>query len=911
MPLAPGSRLGSYEILSALGAGGMGEVYRARDTRLDRDVAIKILPETFAHDPERVARFQREAKTLAALNHPNIGGIYGVEEANGVAALVLELVEGPTLADRIAQGAIPLDEALPIARQIAEALEAAHEQGIVHRDLKPANIKLRFDGTVKVLDFGLAKAMEPISAPSADVTASPTITSPAMTGMGVILGTAAYMSPEQAKGRQADKRSDVWAFGAVLYEMLSGQRAFKGEDMSDTLAAVLRGEPDWVALPKDLPHTIGILVRRCLEKDRRRRIGDLSTATFLLDEPLAASTSSPVALAPVKASSRAAWIVAAVSLAAVAGAVGAFAAWSARPALPSSIVTRFPLMLGEGQTFSQRSGQVVAISADGSRIVYVANRRLYLRSLSDLEARPIPGTEVNPRHPVFSPDGASIVFGDVTDQKLKRIAVTGGAPVTVSAALTVPPLGVSWAGDYIFYGSQEAIRGVSRVPASGGTPELIVKVNADEYAHGPEMLPGGKHVLFTLARGDSGAARWDKAQIVLQSLETGERRTLIEGGSDARYLSTGYIIYALGGVVLAVRFDTQKLQVIGGPVPVIEGVSRAGNNLTGSAQFSISSNGSLVYVPGPLSITTATDVIGFVDRKGAVDTLKLTPGRYRDPRISPDGKQVAFGSDDEREAVVWVHDLAGMSSMRRLTFGGRNRHPVWSPDGQRIAFQSDREGDFAIFWQRADGSGPAERLTKPEQGTAHVPESWSPDGKVLLFGVSKGVEFSSQALSLVDRKTTPFGNVRASRPIDAAFSPDGNWVAYQTSSGDQRDVFVQPFPPTGAIYQITKGGRTEGGHHPFWSRDGRELYYIPDAGRLAFVTIKTSPTFSFSAPVLLSRGVPGFREGGPQNTRQNDSTSDNRVVGVFPADESSGTTTQQIRVALNWFDELKRLVPVN
>jgi Tol biopolymer transport system component len=617
---------------------------------------------------------------------------------------------------------------------------------------------------------------------------------------------------------------------------------------------------------------------------------------------------------PVKASSPAAWIVGAVSLAAIAGAVGAFAAWSARPAPPSSIVTRFPLMLGEGQTFFQRSGQVVAISPDGSKIVYVANRRLYLRSSSDLEARPVPGTDVNPRHPVFSPDGASILFGDFTDRTLKRVAVTGGAPVTVSPALAVAPLGVSWAGDHILFGNGES-RGISRVPASGGTPELIVKVNADEVAHGPEMLPDGAHVMFTLARGDSGAARWDKAQIVMQSLETGERRTLIEGGSDARYLSTGHIVYAIGGVVLAARFDTQKLQVIGGPVPVIEGVSRSANYLTGTAQFSVSRNGSLVYVPGPVSTAAASHVLGFVDRKGAVEALKLTPGPYRDPRISFDGKQVAFGSEDDREAIVWVYDLAGTSSMRRLTHGGKNRHPVWSPDGQRIAFQSDREGDLAIFWQRADGSGPAERLTKPEQGTDHVPESWSPDGKMLLFGVSKGLEFSSHVLSLTDRKTTPFGNVRSVRRINAAFSPDGKWVAYQTSAGDQRDIFVQPFPPMGAIYQITKGGRRgsdgteEAGHHPFWSRDGRELYYIPDSSRLAFVTITTSPTFSFSAPVLLSRGVPGFMEGGPANTRQNDSSSDHRVVGIFPADNSSGTATQQIRVVLNWFTELQQRVP--
>ena len=874
-----------------------------------------------------MARFKREAQVLAALNHPHIAAIYGFEEAapstgSGQAALflVLELVEGETLGQKLeglkAQGAgLSLDETIEIARQIADALEAAHEKGIIHRDLKPANIAFTSDGRVKVLDFGLAKALADDAgsgAASAGLSHSPTLTF-AATQMGVILGTAAYMAPEQAKGRAADKRCDVWAFGCVLYEMLTGARAFEGEDVSDTLAAVLRGEPDWNALPKDLSPAIATLVRKCLEKDRRRRIGDVSTIRFLLDEPLpsqAQTSATPPVAAP---SSNWKWAVAVVGAAIATGAIGAVTAWNAKPAAPA-MVTRFPLALGEGQQFSNITGQVIAISNDGSKIAYTANGRLYLRSMSDVEARPIPGTELIPRNPTFSPDGASIVFATGEDRTFKRIAITGGAPVTISA-WDQPPNGTSWSGDTILYGEPgDSNAGVVRVAATGGKPELIVKVSAGELAHGPQMLPDGEHVLFTLAKVASGSDRWDKAQVVVQSIRTGERKTLVEGGTDARFLPTGHIVYALGGVVFAVRFDPRKLQVIGGPVPIIEGVRRAAPGGSGSAQFSVSSNGSLVYVPGPVATGVGEQTLGLVDRKGVTEPLKLPASAYRDPRVSPDGKQIAFGTDDGKETSVWVYDLAGTASMRRLTLAGKNRYPVWSPDGQRIAFQSDRDGDAAIFWQRADGSGTAERLTKPEQGTAHVPESWSPDGKRLLFGASKGSSVSSMLLSLDDRKTTAFGDVRSTQPINAAFSPDGKWVAYtsnnQGSSIYGSQIYVQPFPPTGATYQLAKIGSNP--HHPFWSRDGQELYYMPGPTQFAFITITTRPTFTFSDPVPLSRGQPGFIEGGPLNTRQNDSTLDKRVIGVITAGQTQtgSALTPQLQVVLNWFEELKARVPV-
>ncbi len=961
MPVTAGARLGAYEVVSHIGSGGMGEVYRARDTKLGRDVALKILPDSVAHDPERVARFKREAQVLAALNHTHIAAIYGFEEAapsagSGQAAtqfLVLELVEGGTLTEKIRHGSglmadgyghpspivdmpsaishqpsagLPFDEVVSIARQIADALEAAHEKGIIHRDLKPANIAFTPDGLVKVLDFGLAKALGSAEAgrhdpnlvqggpnvaqgfSPANLSHSPTLTF-AGTQMGVILGTAAYMAPEQAKGRAADKRCDVWAFGCVLYEMLTGERAFQGEDISDTLAAVLRGDPDWDALPKDLSPAIATLVRKCLEKDRRRRIGDVSTIRFLLDEQLPSQATAPATpqVTVAAPSSNWKWAAAVVGALIATGAIGAVTAWNAKPTA-SAAVTRFPLALGDGQQFTNQTGQTIAISNDGSKIVYAANRRLYLRSMSDVEARPIPGTELNPRNPAFSPDGASIVFAVGGDQTFKRIAITGGAPVTISTEDSAPN-GTSWSGESILYGGTgDSNRGIVRVAATGGKPELIVKVSLGEVAHGPQMLPDGEHVLFTLAKAAAGLDRWDKAQVVVQSLRTGERKTLVEGGSDARFLPTGHIVYALGGVVFAVRFDPRKLQVIGGPVPVIEGVRRAAGGGSGSAQLSVSSNGSLVYVPGPVSTAAGQQTLGLLDRKGVTEPLKLPAGAYRDPRVSPDGKQIAFGTDDGKEASVWVYDLAGTASMRRLTLAGKNRYPVWSPDGQRIAFQSDREGDAAIFWQRADGSGTAERLTKPEQGTAHVPESWSPDGKRLLFSASKDTSVSSMLLSLADRKATPFGDVRSTQPINASFSPDGKWVAY-TQQGAASQIYVQPFPPTGAAYQLAKIGSSP--HHPFWSRDGQELYYIPGPTQFAFVTITTRPTFTFSDPVQLSRGQSSFIEGGPINTRQNDSTSDKRVVAVIPAGQTQtgNTLAPQLQVVINWFEELKARVP--
>jgi eukaryotic-like serine/threonine-protein kinase len=915
--LERGTRLGGYEVLVLLGKGGMGEVYRARDTKLGRDVALKLLPAAFTGDPERIARFKREAQVLAALNHPNIAGIYGIDEADGQQFLALELVDGETLDARL-RTRLPIDEALAIARDIVEALEAAHDRGIVHRDLKPANIALTAEGRVKILDFGLAKALEPSGA--VDASMSPTITF-AATQAGVILGTAAYMSPEQAKGRQVDKRTDIWAFGCVLFEMLTGKRAFEGDDVSDTLAAILRADADWDSLPAALSPAHMLLLRRCLEKDRRKRIGDASTIRFLLDEPLGAAGSA--ADAPASAaqgmSARRKWTLAAAAmgLAASAAAAGALVVSTTRPRPAPPIVARFPIRLGEGQLFTNTGDLTIAMSPDGSQIAYSANQRLYLRSLSDLDAQPIRGTEVNPRHPMFSPDGRSIAYFVPEERALKRVAVTGGAPVTVSTTDSPnAPFGGSWSGDALFFGQVGGSgHGVVRVPASGGRMEVVVKTKPDEIADAPQLLPDGDHLLFSLARGVA-ADRWQKSQIVVQSLSTGERKVLVEGGSDGRYLKTGHLLYALGGVVFAIRFDAARLAVVGGPVAVIEGVRRStGGTQTGIAQLSVSDTGSLAYIPGPLGLVGGQYSIMLVDRDGAVQVVKIPPGPYRDPRVSPDGKRLAVGTEDVRESIVWLYELSGASSMQRLTLGGNNRYPVWAPDGSRVAYQSDREGDAAVFVQRTDGTGKAERLTKPEPGATHVPESWSPDGKWLLFTAVKESSMTSMVLSLDDRSIVPYGDIRSAQPVNAVFSPDGKWVAYSARSGmGVGQIFVQPFPATGEIHQISKASSVSAAH-PFWSRDGRQLYYIPGPGQFAAVEVTTRPAFAFTDPRPLSRGPSGFIIGGPTNTRQNDSTPDGRVVAVVDTSASqasaAGVTTNATPVfivVLNWVEELKARV---
>jgi eukaryotic-like serine/threonine-protein kinase len=713
MTIAAGTRVGPYVVDALLGAGGMGEVYRAHDTRLRRDVALKILPPASAADPERQARFQREAQVLASLDHPNIAAIYGLEESADVTVIVLQLVEGETLADRIARGAIAVDEALPIAVQIAEALEAAHEKGIIHRDLKPANVKITFEGQVKVLDFGLAKfgetdrTVEPERS-SANATMSPTITTPAMmTGVGVILGTAAYMSPEQAKGRPADKRSDVWAFGCTLYEMLTANRVFAGDDIAETLAAVIRAEPDWEALPP-LPAPVLALITRCLVKDRRERIGDMAAALFALKEAASGRQLTKTA-APAASLARSRWRSAAsyLAVAIITSAITSALWWSFRASAAPGLVTRFAVDLPDDARFISSVHRIVAISQDGTKIAYQTSRGLHLRSLSASSEKVIPTTGINL---AFSPDGEWVAAFYPLERAIQKVPIAGGTAIKI-CDLSEAPSGMSWDGEDIVIG--QGSEGIARVPASGGKAEVIARVQTGEFAAAPHILPDGNSLLFTLAQETSERQgwTWDRARIVAQSLKSGRRTTLIEGGSDAHYIATGHLVYGVGGVLFARRFDLAELRTSGDSVPVVDGVRRGAGGgsfpnarLFSPAQFAVASNGTLVFVPGPASLSLLRRQLAISTQDGTDIPLKIPPGPYEYPRVSPDGRRLVYETDDGNDVNVWAYDLNGATAPRRLTLDGRNRHPVWSGDSQWVVFQSDRESDLGLFRVRADGT---------------------------------------------------------------------------------------------------------------------------------------------------------------------------------------------------------------
>ena len=909
MALSPGTRLGVYEVTALIGQGGMGEVYQARDTKLGRDVALKVLPDLFADDPERLARFQREARVLASLNHPNIASIYGLEESGDTRALVLELVEGPTLAERIAQGAIPVDEALPIAKQIADALEAAHERGVIHRDLKPANVKVKADGMVKVLDFGLAKALEGDA--GSDPSESPTLTA-AATRMGVIMGTAAYMSPEQARGKTVDKRADIWAFGVVLFEMLTGRRPFSGEDVTDTIAAVVRADPDWRALPADLSSTLVAFMKRCLHKDAKQRLGDIWDMRLAMEgafEPLITQSSDGPAVPTVKPPL---WRRA-FPLAATAAIVGLLAGLAGRVSVPSEPrpVIRSTHLVPEGRVLMPAGTQVIDIAPGGEHFAYSGldnTATLFLRAMDAVEDRAIPtgGAAILP---FFSPDGQSLGYFDPsTNRQLKRIGVNGAPSRTLAAVGDSAglPYGASWEADgTVLYGLDDEIW---RVSENGGEPEHLIVTEAGERAYGPRQLPGGEWVLFTLAR-TTGPTRWDEADIVVESLASRERRVIWSGGTDARYVPTGHLIYAREDVLYAVPFDLDRLEATGAPVPVVEGVRRPVGlaSASGHAAYAISTKGTLVYAPG-IAAATESGEVAWIGLEGGQETLDLPPGNYAHPRLSPDGRWLAFERREGGRIDVWVYEVPGTTAMRRLTEGGSNRYPVWSRDSGFVAFQSDREGNSGIFWQQVDGASPAERLTTPEPGSVHVPEAWSRAEDRLAFSVQAGNTTELWMWTLSERASERFGTVESVGFFNTAFSPDGQWVAYTQRGAAGAGVYVASVFAPETRFQV--GQTRDATHHPLWAPDGTRLFYFSAATPMA-VDVRTDPTVAFGRPSPLT-SLP--LNVSPQTLLNHDITPDgSRFVTIVPGGvgDDGQQVPDQIITVLNWFEELKRLVPID
>jgi Tol biopolymer transport system component len=817
MSLACGTRLGPYEILASIGAGGMGEVYRARDTKLDREVAIKVLPTALAQDPERLARFEREAKVLASLNHPNIAQIYGVEDR----ALIMELIHGEA-----PKGALPLETALHYARQIAEALEAAHEKGIVHRDLKPANIKITPEGVVKVLDFGLA-AVAPASLDDSNPANSPTETL-GVSRMGVILGTAAYMSPEQAGGKIADRRADIWSFGAVLYEMLSGKRAFAGESVSDTLATVLKLDPDWNALPAETPASIRRLIQRCLTKDRKQRLQAIGEARIAIEGSLGDATLETAESVPA-VRSIVPWAVA--GLLAVALAIMGWGWWLAsRPVEQALMRLDFDL----GPEISLRplgyanSSSSVIISPDGTRLVYVASVaggpvKLFIRRLDQPKATELPGTE-GATFPFFSPDGQWLGFA--TRNKLNKISVEGGAVVPLD---NIPAFGASWGEDGNIIVQTLVGHGLLRIPSSGGAPSPATELASGESVHAsPQVLPGGQAVLFTVLRGSPDV---DKASIEVVSLADGRRKTLARGGTSPHYVAesngAGHLVYSNKGTLFAIRFDLNRLETRGTAVPVLDGV--AYEPIAGAAHFDVSRNGTLVYRKASGGAADRLTTVEWLDAAGKKAWLLAKPGTYGALRLSPDGKRLAVEVREGSRRDVWVYDQQ-RDAMTRLTFdGGFYLDPIWSPDGRYVVF-----GSYAgMFWTRADGAGHPQALTHSKTGQA--PWSFSPNGKLLAYFNASGspgwqiwtvpVEESGGQLRAGEAEQFLKTQFSDYCPV---FSPDGQWLAYQSNESGEYEVYVRAFPPPASgqdgKWQISNGG----GQLPVWSRNDLELLYLSD-----------------------------------------------------------------------------------
>ena len=937
MSLATGTRLGSYEVTAKLGEGGMGQVYRARDTRLNREVAVKVLPEAFALDADRLARFVREAQVLAALNHPNIAAIYGIEGN----ALVMELVEGQDLSEIMgAHGAMSLEDALPIARQIADALEAAHEQGIVHRDLKPQNIKVRADGTVKVLDFGLAKAVNAGTSGSQDSNSSPTVTV-GITQMGTILGTAAYMAPEQARGRTVDRRADVWAFGVVLYEMLSGRRAFEGRSerargttsaestrmksrgegdmVQDVLAAVLRDDVKWDALPAGLPSSVRRLLRRCLEKDPKRRLSSIADARLELDEAAGASDVDVprVAGSGLGRAERLIWAsVAVIALAAAA----MFALRPASGAATPPSLTRFSIFPPEGGRFSGGPPRT-AVSPDGRSVVFAATPvgkpdQLWIRRLDSVEVTPVPGTESNadgtaPQSPFWSPDGRYIAFFVQTvvrgglGSRLRTVDIQSGVVQTVCDLPSNNAAG-TWNGDGVILVSSQETKGIQRVPAGGGdlTPVTSLDASRGEIAHRfPQFLPDGRQFIYQV---QTQAA--DGLAIFIGSIDSTDRRLLLQS-EYARFAAPNILLYTKGVDLLAQVLDPKTLQLSEESVVVATGLTHAAGN--GRAGFSVSDSAVLVHASDAESdIGTSNRQLTWIDRGGKpVETVNL-PVSSAILRLSPDATRVALLEEMSDRSVtrgrsLWVADLARRVKTPLTTTGGRASSPTWSYDGSRVLFGSVDDGvQFAFAERSASGATPL-RVRRAETGKQFLPIDESADGaRVVFLGGLPGAR-TLHVLSTTDNTVTTYLPDESDQ-VHAALSPDGRWLAYAANESGVHQVIVRPFPdPSLGKWQVS----TNGGLAPRWRKDGRELFYVDAEQRLVVVAVGVTPTGEFQP----GRSTPLFVLPTPQLTTPGaaymyDAAPDGQrfLVSMFSGGVSGAVTLVPLTVTTNWTSLLKK-----